>query len=524
MSDLYSLLARGYLPRELPPTFSSESLAMFAAKNQNQLPPGLAKPSGRSAVVPYFGARVGVLTRRFGIPNPIHFYNLAFEITQNWQDLRQHAQLSQISTSIPKVASPKGRAIVPYNDFNALKLIRARIRATARYILRTDITQFYPSVYTHSIPWSLHGKAASKSNRSSQLLGNKLDTLVRSIQDGQSVGVPIGPDTSFLIAEVIMASVDQAFMSHLGKRLRIMRYVDDFEIGVQTYSEAEEVLACLRETLREFELSLNTGKTSVIDLPCALDSPWVSQLRSAKFRDKVTSQRSDIISFFDLAFALSFSHPNDKVLSYAVQTIGGLTMDAANWPLAEQLIYQCFLAEPGTSYFILSQLSQRQEDGYKLDMTTLAEVVNKQVVACLASGLDVEVAWCLWAAMKFGLTLDAETANHLSRKRNSIIALLALDAQSRQLIPSGLDPTLWATHMAEDELYGPQWLLAYEANLKGWLPSVGTKDHVNKNQTFSIMKKAGVSFYLPVQAKAKLTGAPISNVNAPLFSFAVIGA
>ena len=49
--------------------------------------------------------------------------------------------------------------------------------------------------------------------------------------------------------------------------------------------------------------------------------------------------------------------------------------------------------------------------------------------------------------------------------------------------------------MHEGELVEDQWLLAYEANVKGWLPSVGGKDFVATSKHFGPMKAAGVSFY-----------------------------
>lgn len=67
---------------------------------------------------------------------------------------------------------------------------RLVVRARAPLIVRTDINQFYGSIYTHSIPWALHGKATAKANRSPALLGNALDECVRNAQDGQTIGVP----------------------------------------------------------------------------------------------------------------------------------------------------------------------------------------------------------------------------------------------------------------------------------------------------------------------------------------------
>ena len=49
--------------------------------------------------------------------------------------------------------------------------------------------------------------------------------------------------------------------------------------------------------------------------------------------------------------------------------------------------------------------------------------------------------------------------------------------------------------MTQADLYGPNWLLSYEANIKGWLPSVKRGDHVKNDPNFQALKNWGVSFY-----------------------------
>ncbi len=48
--------------------------------------------------------------------------------------------------------------------------------------------------------------------------------------------------------------------------------------------------------------------------------------------------------------------------------------------------------------------------------------------------------------------------------------------------------------MTEEELYRENWLVSYEANIKGWLPSKGS-DHVSKADGFDFLKKHDISFY-----------------------------
>ncbi len=46
-----------------------------------------------------------------------------------------------------------------------------------KYIVKTDITNFYSSIYTHSIGWALHGREKAFKDKEYALLGNKIDRL-----------------------------------------------------------------------------------------------------------------------------------------------------------------------------------------------------------------------------------------------------------------------------------------------------------------------------------------------------------
>jgi hypothetical protein len=77
---------------------------------------------------------------------------------------------------------------------------------------------------------------------------------------------------------------------------------------------------------------------------------------------------------------------------------------------------------------------------------------------------------------------------------DDIVALVALDMQEQGLLPS-LNASLWASRMTAESLYSEHWLMAYEAYVKGWLPSVDGTDYVADDPFFSILQDGGVRFY-----------------------------
>src|SRR5690606_23357300 len=102
-------------------------------------------------------------------------------------------------------------ALIPRVPFGQQPAHRAARMNRARYVLISDIGEFYPSIYTHSLEWALHGKAASKARLAAKRrapFGRSLDQAVAIGQGGQTKGIPIGPDTSLLLAEIILTAVD----------------------------------------------------------------------------------------------------------------------------------------------------------------------------------------------------------------------------------------------------------------------------------------------------------------------------
>lgn len=496
MITLDSLLYRGYFPRELPPAFVTSSFASTVISNINSLPIDFAPGSALAARLPKHSVvRLGLTRRNMGIVNPIPFFHLSRELVGNWGSLQNHYQKSSISKSSPKDDPNLGRAIITGSNFDDLLLARLRLRSTSKYILKTDITKFYPSVYSHSIPWALHTKSIAKAQqRNRQLLGNQLDFRVRNCQDRQTVGIPIGPDTSLPISEIVLSAADSLLQSKYAN-LNGIRYVDDYEFGVQTYSEAEAILNILQQVLQTFELSINFAKTKILELPLPLDPPWIIQLREFNFRNTTKHQRTDLLEYFSVTFELTNQHKTDFVLKYAVARLKGLVVDKANWDIVQDFLFQCMMVESGTFLPVLEHFMSAQQKGYVIDKSRISFVMNYQIIQNSKSGKSSEVAWALWALIFWSVSLSKEAADTLASSEDSVVALLALDASHRGLIPTGLDTTFWETFMNAQFLYEEQWLLVYEANIKSWLPSQGGVDFVANDANFGFLKRNDVSFY-----------------------------
>jgi hypothetical protein len=494
---LKEILRRGYFPKELPTPFSTEKYADVIDKSLSSLPKPFSYdakgPNYESRAFQYNVARRGKIRRPLAIPNPINFFHVAQLVNDNWSALKSHYKKSEQTISRP-VFSNKGRAFDWEKGFELLPKSKLDVRNASRFIVKTDILNFYPSVYTHSIPWALHTKPIAKEQRRfHQNLGNKIDTAVRNGQEGQTKGIPIGPDTSFVVAEIIMTSIDESIISKLGTKY--YRYVDDFEFGCSTAQEADNVLGYLQEIVADYELTLNPEKTNIIELPALIDPLWIHELGAFKFRDTVRGQQKDLLHYFDLSMDRFRSCGDDPVIKYAIKRTSSLEIKPENWSLYQSLLLQWAIAEPGVLPISIDFIKYHMDRDAPIDIDRVKETLQHIIKVHAARGHTSELAWSIWGMVLFQVPFDKEVVDTVADVENSVIALLCLDAQNQGLISKGYVFKRWSALMAKEELKGANWLLAYEALIKGWLPSLDGTDYIAAAEGFSLLRENKVHFY-----------------------------
>ena len=91
-----------------------------------------------------------------------------------------------------------------------------------RYIIHADISKFYPSMYTHAIPWVLVGKDVEKNKTNEKEWYNKIDHFAQILKNGETHGILIDPHTSNTLSEIILCVIDES----LSKKYDA--YINDF--------------------------------------------------------------------------------------------------------------------------------------------------------------------------------------------------------------------------------------------------------------------------------------------------------
>ena len=403
---------------------------------------------------------------------------LCLAVADHWDSLEPICKESSVSLSRP-VSSPK-RALAAEYSRRVEGIRRSQVSVGARVMLKTDIATFYPSIYTHAIPWAIHGKNAARSSETKGLYGNDLDKWLRETQDRQTRGVPIGPDTSFLLSEVIASRMDSELEQRLGVRLRGVRYIDDYHLYFSGRADAEKALAVLHTVTQSFELQLNGLKTDILEVPEPIEPAWKTDLRLIRIlSDK---RATGIKAFFDRAFDWAAQFPSDSVLTYAVRKVSRYAdrFSDEEWEVCRSLLLRSCLGEP-SMLPVLLDLFERQPEAVDVDglKTTLTELCTYH--APLQHGF--EVAWSLWLARALAIALPEAVGIAVQNVDDDIVALVALDMQNQGLLPA-LSPALWQSYMTAEHLYSDHWLLAYESYVQGWLSSADGTNYVKRIRCF----------------------------------------
>jgi hypothetical protein len=239
--------------------------------------------------------------RTFGIICPKIHRDIAYHISSGWQEIVKHifnssSKIHSYSFPIPLDASTPGqlgqlragRMIYEYIEMAENDI--AEVAYQYQYLFKTDIKNFYPSIYTHSIPWALHGKNFIRHGRTNNVknrlnctdfLGNRLDRLFAAANDGCTNGIPIGPAVSDLIAEIVLAGVDKLASANIKEQVRIVRFKDDYRILSKDEESGVRAIKRIQEALSEFSLELNDEKTEKHRLPEGIFRKWPSLYHSA---------------------------------------------------------------------------------------------------------------------------------------------------------------------------------------------------------------------------------------------------
>lgn len=239
--------------------------------------------------------------RPFQLIHPALYVSLVNTITEqiNWNLIVARCAQFQANPNIRCYSIPlrsddqqSDRAASISQWWQAIEQQSLELALKYEYVLHTDISDCYGSIYTHSVPWAIHTKPTAKAQRRDfGLVGNAIDKHLQDMAYGQTNGIPQGSVLMDFIAEIVLGFADLELSDKIQQAnlqdYQIIRYRDDYRIFSNNPQTAEHITKLLTEILIELGMRLNAQKTvvtnNVIKNSLKPDKLyWISSRKGAK--------------------------------------------------------------------------------------------------------------------------------------------------------------------------------------------------------------------------------------------------
>lgn len=312
--------------------------------------------------------------RNFELINPILYVWLLNTITRNRKKIQNRFKKFQKNgyiecKSIPVVSytheSNKAEQIITRLD--NVERESLRIGLNYEYVFCTDVTDCYNSLYTHSIPRSLHWKNESKKKKKSDsLFWNEIDQYIQAMSYWQTNGIPQGSVIMDFIAEMILWFSDILLAERIKEQkikkeeCRILRYRDDYRIFVNNPIIWEKILKELSIVLEDLNMKINPVKTyhsnDIIKKSIKIDK-YMSIINPIPSQDNIQNELL-------LIYSLTEVYPNSGVIIKRLDKLNKRILENKtirkyiDVPLCISILTQIALKTPKSYPLIVSILSR----------------------------------------------------------------------------------------------------------------------------------------------------------------------
>lgn len=494
---LKGLLQYNYFPlqkkdkEELPPILNSECLTTEISEKLKELD----SRKGGYDQVEYKVTRYNNVPRPLSIPHPVAYAKLCHSLYDNWEKL-EYITETENSLIIPKKHHNDSRIIIMEYESPKEKIEHIKLSFSKKFYVNTDISNFFPSIYSHSIPWALVGIYRAKKDRNQNKWFNQIDKYQRLINRDETNGIPIGPASSNIICELILANIDKELKE---EDFTFIRFIDDYNAYLNTYEEAEKFIRILSEKLSRYKLLLNIKKTLIEQLPSPSSPEWMVDI-ATRMPEKDNINSTNIIRFLDYALNKQAISPDGSVLKYAAKSIIHDVKGKAAETILQYLINLCI------KYPILLPLLDILFDSGFIYADQILGILDEHAINKRSDAMT----WSLYYLNKFSQSIPKEIAEKVIESEDCIsILFLYLSKQYDNEIVAFCDKQI--INKSDLFLLDQYWLLLYQLFFDEKIPNpyqdkTAYKNHLKRRndtlenamgreiQVFDTLKSNGVSF------------------------------
>lgn len=388
--------------------------------------------------------------RVLAIPNPIAYHNQCKVLSDNWDKLLEYFK-EQTQNQEHRISRIHIRKIddnfkvfnTCYQDLDDIDLDdyptlvqnhlfemnhknfctddypEPNLLIGKRYVVKADISNCFPSIYTHSLPWALVSKSYSKMHRSPTEWFNQVDFYTRNLKDGETHGILIGSHASNLISEIILTAVDKAMYD---KGYRYIRNIDDYSCYIETKEKAEEFLVDLSTELKQYGLMLNHKKTEILKLPLASTENWVRKLNSFVFSNDDILKLTEVRAYLDIALDLMFHNKeNSAILNYAIKVLAKKEMTGNAKDYFIKTVHHLVLLYP----YLVPLLDDKIFTVFSIDKSKIEKISQDLFQLGKSKKLNEAMSYALFFSLKYDFLLIENLYEKVEKSHDAVLLLLA---------------------------------------------------------------------------------------------------
>lgn len=506
----------GFFAEQMPACFSSKQLANKLSVILPLIDCKYAqvKCSKKNTTAPtVISTYKNDISRRIlSVPNPEAFLRIVKLYSENWSKIVALTNSSNSLSPITYMRSYSGdNFLEEINSENLREAYRAksdfvegiknciRIALGYQYRLKVDIANCYNSIYTHSVAWAICEKENAKtymrtkqplSLKEDYELGDAIDAFTRFQKSNETNGIVVGPYTSRIFSEIVLAAIDKILREH---GFVFKRYVDDYKFYFRSETQAQESIQVVEKILNQYNLNLNLAKTEILRFPYEKLSNMQNTYAAALKKDGI---------FGVLNAAAQFHTDGEKgAYKYALKYVRKQKLDPQSFELVFPLLVNIMLLDPKYGKYIIAFLKKNRSG---IDIIKLSDIANNELMQSLKRELQQESLLFLHLIHDIRLSISAENVIAALNSQDDFTIIIALDIwrHHKSLVKrtkaqaNRINKTVaaLAAGLAGENYQGARWLLLYEAEKHNLFPR-NVYTPIPKTPFFDLLFNNDISFY-----------------------------
>lgn len=323
-------------------------------------------------------------------------------------------------------------------------------------ILHIDISEFYRSIYTHSLTAIKIGieeaKDAFRNNSDSDVyhLYVDLDKFVRGLNGKRTNGLLVGPYVSHVLSETVLANLDKDLLK---EDIEFTRYADDYEIIIRNKEDIEKLKSKVNDLFNKYYFRCNTEKTYYEEYPFYIFNNFESVMKRITDDSEIDSEKT--VELFNRF--LKMEKEGDKG---AIRYL--LRRHKDGYTISDKKLYLAYLLNILTNdEKALGMVCRIIIEEYKngnIDVDkTIYQIIFKELDAQVMNQHDLEVVWLIYLMKYIDYPMDQECFSMLLFRVNDLAKIIMI-FEWEQFMNDELLEQCWKETKS--------WILLYELALK----------------------------------------------------------